>query len=71
MTLKVSHQFENIIVRKWADQAVICLVKHVHMIYNNTNTLLTLNIQKCFSQKHVHTLSKGTKEIIYQKQLVV
>ena len=57
MTLKVSHQFENIIVRKWADQAVICLVKHVHMKYNNTNTLLTLNIQKYFSPK-VYTYIK-------------
>ena len=28
---EVDTNFENIIIRKWADQAVICLVKHVHM----------------------------------------
>ena len=29
--MEVDTCFENIIVRKWADQAVMCLVKHVHM----------------------------------------
>ena len=31
LSQEVSTSFENIILRKWADQAVICLVKYVHM----------------------------------------
>ena len=32
--------FENIIIRKWADQVVMCLVKHVHMKSNTYNDLI-------------------------------
>ena len=68
----------NLIKRPFYAIVAINLIKHPFMyccglsyltvlLYNTIHILYNKNV---FCQKHIHTLSKGTKEIIYRKQLV-